>query len=539
MNDSLSPYIADYDSPADTQPIRLADPSRSRSGNRDAKPLTSAPESMPVRHLIRSFDATIEDVNPQRRSVVARINTASRDRFNTVILPRGCRHKNWRAAGGPVLWEHGKDVRRGSDPVANGKELWNNGGPSPTEIVAEPVFLADEFSQQRYEWVRDGIVRSWSINALPTPGTYGPPSREELRAHPDWEDVDCVFRDWDMIEFSLTVRPGNADALTTDHASKVMKMVERGLIWMPDEVEPMYREAIGRTTVSMPGLAAESRDVPIVPGGVPIISDAEALAASGAPYGYCPTCGAKGVERERRSDGNDKCENGHVYPAKSAVQSRTMTDSVSGLAGGGAALKPDDGEDEEEDGPDEHGKPRKKRKPEGDGESLTKSNVGPPQPVAKSADDTAAISRRIVEEDGKFFVLSEDGSKRLGGPYGSRGEAEKRLEQVEYFKHEDGERAAPETSHPVLRSAPYIDTDESTWTVRRPDGSAIAIYPNATDAEECLRMLDQGASRPFELVLAEMLIEQRSIIDARQDDLIARIELEYFGRLGSDTTTRS
>lgn len=32
-------------------------------------------------------------------------------------------------------------------------------------------------------------------------------------------------------------------------------------------------------------------------------------------YGYCPICGAKGVER----DGNDKCENGHTYPAKDAV----------------------------------------------------------------------------------------------------------------------------------------------------------------------------------------------------------------------------
>lgn len=36
-------------------------------------------------------------------------------------------------------------------------------------------------------------------------------------------------------------------------------------------------------------------------------------------YGYCPECGAAGVERERRPNGNDKCENGHVYPSASAV----------------------------------------------------------------------------------------------------------------------------------------------------------------------------------------------------------------------------
>jgi hypothetical protein len=37
-----------------------------------------------------------------------------------------------------------------------------------------------------------------------------------------------------------------------------------------------------------------------------------------APYGYCPLCGAVGVSRERRPDGNDKCANGHTYPSDRA-----------------------------------------------------------------------------------------------------------------------------------------------------------------------------------------------------------------------------
>ena len=35
-------------------------------------------------------------------------------------------------------------------------------------------------------------------------------------------------------------------------------------------------------------------------------------------YGFCPQCGAKGIYRERRIDGNDKCENGHIYPSRNA-----------------------------------------------------------------------------------------------------------------------------------------------------------------------------------------------------------------------------
>ncbi len=35
-----------------------------------------------------------------------------------------------------------------------------------------------------------------------------------------------------------------------------------------------------------------------------------------APYAYCPHCLNRGVERERRPGGNDKCEGGHVYPSR-------------------------------------------------------------------------------------------------------------------------------------------------------------------------------------------------------------------------------
>lgn len=36
-------------------------------------------------------------------------------------------------------------------------------------------------------------------------------------------------------------------------------------------------------------------------------------------YGYCPICGMPGILRERRLNGNDKCQNGHTYPSKDAV----------------------------------------------------------------------------------------------------------------------------------------------------------------------------------------------------------------------------
>jgi hypothetical protein len=39
---------------------------------------------------------------------------------------------------------------------------------------------------------------------------------------------------------------------------------------------------------------------------------------------------------------------------------------------------------------------------------------------------------------GGYKVLSEDGKKNLGGPYKSKAAAQKRLRQVEFFKHKKG-----------------------------------------------------------------------------------------------------
>jgi hypothetical protein len=41
----------------------------------------------------------------------------------------------------------------------------------------------------------------------------------------------------------------------------------------------------------------------------------------------------------------------------------------------------------------------------------------------------------IVKRKEGYFVLSEKSGRNLGGPYKTREEAQKRLRQVEFFKH--------------------------------------------------------------------------------------------------------
>jgi hypothetical protein len=40
----------------------------------------------------------------------------------------------------------------------------------------------------------------------------------------------------------------------------------------------------------------------------------------------------------------------------------------------------------------------------------------------------------IIRRKDGYFVISEKGKKKLGGPYKKREDAERRLQQVEYFK---------------------------------------------------------------------------------------------------------
>jgi hypothetical protein len=43
----------------------------------------------------------------------------------------------------------------------------------------------------------------------------------------------------------------------------------------------------------------------------------------------------------------------------------------------------------------------------------------------------------IKKVEGGYKVVSENGKKNLGGPYKTKKEAEKRLRQVEFFKHHE------------------------------------------------------------------------------------------------------
>ena len=172
-------------------------------------------------NICRAYEAVVDDVATDQRTVTAIINTGCVDRYRTVIDPAGIDLEAYRK-NPIVLWEHGKDPVRGRMPI--GRNLWlkRQGG----KLVARTQFARDDYSTALFEMYRDGLLRGWSVFAVPDARKMSPPTREEKRERPELADCEMVFRACELCEYSAVAVPGNPETLTV--------LAERG-IWCPQE----------------------------------------------------------------------------------------------------------------------------------------------------------------------------------------------------------------------------------------------------------------------------------------------------------------
>lgn len=176
--------------------------------------------------LLRAYEASIEDVNKDTRSIVSKINTGDIDRYRTVISPEGIDLTAYRK-NPCVLWEHGKDPQRGSLPI--GRNQWIKSSESKNGmLVAKTLFGKDEYSQALFDMYVDGTLRGWSVNILPDNKRCSPPTKEEMRARPELSECNMMYRSGELAEYSGVAIPGNAETLSI--------LAERG-IWTQRAVE--------------------------------------------------------------------------------------------------------------------------------------------------------------------------------------------------------------------------------------------------------------------------------------------------------------
>lgn len=107
--------------------------------------------------------------------------------------------------------------------------------------------------------------------------------------------------------------------------------------------------------------------------------------------------------------------------------------------------------------------------------------------------DGTEKSAKIVEEDGKYTVYSEDGSKRLSKP-GTKEEAVKRLRQVEYFK-----------KHKKANTVPNLGAIAFNDNYTTAEVEAVAALPK-TAAEQIKAELRAESYERFELETAKQIM---------------------------------
>ncbi|MBN1320747.1 MAG: hypothetical protein JXA87_07900 [Thermoleophilia bacterium] len=109
-----------------------------------------------------------------------------------------------------------------------------------------------------------------------------------------------------------------------------------------------------------------------------------------------------------------------------------------------------------------------------------------------------AVEKRIVKEGDRWCVYSEDGTKRLGGPYEAQQEAADRLAEIEAFKHTRVAKTtflgsvAASLRKAAGNSGPTTEVDDMTAEEIKKaiaEGAAEALAP----FEERIKKLEEAA----------------------------------------------
>jgi hypothetical protein len=167
-----------------------------------------------IQTFTRGVDAYTE-VNKRTGHVRAIISTDENDRFNTVFDPCGAELDEFHA-NPVVLWDHGNDSRRGTEPVGEAVEkIEQTTFKGKRSLLMETKFYDDdEFCRTLGERYRSLKMRAWSIRAQPH--VASPPTVAERRARADWAGAAVVYRNWTLLEVSAVAVPGNASTLTVE-----------------------------------------------------------------------------------------------------------------------------------------------------------------------------------------------------------------------------------------------------------------------------------------------------------------------------------
>jgi len=235
-------------------------PMHDASGDDSAKPMPAKPES-----LTKFYDIAVETGDCGPSAVIAVITTDRVDRDGEVVVPSGGILKNYlgdRPGTGNriVMYGHAKGrPEEGEAGLPIAKTKWLKPTRDKTGLIARYQFdMDDPFSFRICGKVKRGFLGSHSITFLPI--EYGPPTAEEIRARPDWKNAKCIYRKWELIEFSIVAVPANVDAVTLAKQRR-LSMSDTESVTAEVTATEVEEKALGENTGILGGLAVPDEHV--------------------------------------------------------------------------------------------------------------------------------------------------------------------------------------------------------------------------------------------------------------------------------------
>lgn len=167
------------------------------------------------RHTYIDTDLKSIDAIEGKRSVAGYLSTITPDADKEVLIPSGA--KIGRFLKNPLmLFGH----RWHEPPIGKWPKMHID-----NQRIAAAGFLADppegREDKSWFPWDIHALVKQDILKGISVGFGHswdrkvnGPPTREELEAHPDWDGkVETVIRDWELYEASIVPLPCNEDAL--------------------------------------------------------------------------------------------------------------------------------------------------------------------------------------------------------------------------------------------------------------------------------------------------------------------------------------
>lgn len=170
-----------------------------------ADPEHSANENEPTQ-FAKGYAGEIK-ADDDERSFVATITTETVDRDGDVVLAKGLDFENF-LKNPVVLLGHPMGIEGIADlPIGRATWIKAKGRKVIAEVAPAPTDMGNEV----FDLIKGGFLNAVSIGFRSIDA--GPPTEKELRKHPEWAGANRIFRESELVEFSVVNVPANPDAL--------------------------------------------------------------------------------------------------------------------------------------------------------------------------------------------------------------------------------------------------------------------------------------------------------------------------------------